>query len=183
MLKKLIAGAMLALPLLAQAAVVTSVFTPLGGSKWSVELGVRNDSSATPIGEFTVYFPEGNFSSLALTGSPDTWDTIVLQPDLGIPAPGFVDGLVLDVADALSQGDTVEPYVLTFDLLGASTPFALAFDVYDIAFNLLDSGSTVARILDQPPQTVPEPATSLLTWLGLFAAAIASRRSKSHLRS
>lgn len=176
MLKKLIAGAMLALPLLAQAAVVTSVFTPLGGSKWSVELGVTNDSSATPVGEFTVYFPEANFSSLALTGSPATWDTIVLQPDLGIPAPGFVDGLVLDVADALSQGDSVGPFILTFDLLGASTPYALTFDVYDVAFNLLDSGTTVARIVDPRPQTVPEPASLALTWLGLLGVAMASRR-------
>jgi hypothetical protein len=184
MLKAFVAVLGLLVPLIANAAVVTSVFTPLGGAKWSVELGVTNDSSATPISEFTVYFPEANFANLALTASPPSWDTIVLQPDLGIPAPGLVDGLVLDLADSLEQGDSIGGFKLIFDLLGAATPFDLPFEVYDADFNLLDSGSTTVRLVDPGGGggTVPEPSSLLLAFLGQVGAVSVSRRSRSRLR-
>jgi hypothetical protein len=175
MLKRILVALVMLGPLITKAAMITSVFTPLGGVKWSMELGVLNDNSGIPVAEFTVYLPATNFVHLEVTGGPSTWDTIVIQPDPGVPAPGFVDGLVLNVADALALGNAIGGFTVTFELLGATTPYALPFDLYDVDFNLLESGTTIARIVN-PGTTLPEPSTGWLVLLALIGTLIGSNQ-------
>jgi hypothetical protein len=171
MLKNLIAIAALVLPVLAHSAIVTSIFTPLGGARWSVEIGVNNDSSTTPVNQFTVYFSEALFANLQLDAGPPTWDTIVIQPDLGLPASGYVDGLAIDTGDALMVGKSIGGFRVTFDLLAGGSPLALAYETYDVAFDLLDSGTTLVMIVDPDPTTVPEASALWLSALGLSLLA------------
>jgi hypothetical protein len=169
MLKRLVAAAILVLPLFTQAAVVTSVFTPLGGSKWSVDLDISNDDSAIPVSEFSVFFPQASFANVLLTASPSHWDTIVVQRDLGLPAPGFVDGLALDLAHSLEQGESIGGFRLIFDRLDLNASFELPFEVYDAEFNLLEAGTTIATVTDPGGGTVSEPS---VLWLSLFGLAL-----------
>ena len=174
---KFIAIALLFWCALAKAAVVssiTSTYTPLGGNQWSVELNVANLGEPTPISEFTIYFSESHFTNLSLTGHPSTWDTIVIQPDLGIPASGFLDGLVLDTSNALGIGASQGGFALTFALLGPDQPFSLPFDLFDENLGPIGSGFTTVFIND-----VPEPASVWLVLLGLVGASVAPRRSRA----
>ena len=168
---------------LAKASVVsgiTSTYTPLGGNQWSLELNVANLGEPTPISEFTIYFSERHFTNLSLTGHPSTWDTIVIQPDLGIPAPGFLDGLVLDTSNALGIGTGQGGFALTFALLGPDQPFSLPFDLFDENLAPIGSGFTTVSINGVPGVgAVPEPRSVWLVLLGLVGASAAPCRSRA----
>jgi hypothetical protein len=119
---RIVAGLLLTLSLAAHAGTVLSTYTPLGGNQWSVAFSVTNTGEPAPVSEFTVYFAEGLFANLAVTGSPGTWDSIVIQPDPAIPADGFFDALALDQADALDDGESQSGFSMTFDFLGTGMP-------------------------------------------------------------
>jgi hypothetical protein len=180
MLKALAMAATLAWPMAASAAAtVTSVFSPVGAHKWSVDITVANDSLAAPISQFTVYFSELRYSNLALSSAPASWDMMVIDADLGIPAAGFVDGVVLDGLDALGDGEFVSGIRLTFDVIGSGMPAALPFEVYDAGFTLLDAGTTRASINDPGHAGVPEPSSVGLMMLALASCSLAAGRRRA----
>src|SRR4051812_47976969 len=99
MMHRLKAAALAALvsgmPLLSQAAVVRSDYRLVSGNTWFADFTVVNDGSPSPITGFTIYFPEGRFGSLSLVGSLSTWDSLLIQPDPVLMAPGYLDSFVL----------------------------------------------------------------------------------------
>ena len=143
----------------AQAATITAVFDP-AGSSWQAQLAVTNDGAPAQIGHFTLYFDETMFSGLSLLQSPPGWDSVVVPPDALIPAPGFLDALVLPGTPPLVLGQTQGGFTVGFAYSGMGVPGPLHFEIIDDGFNVLFQGQTL---------TVPEPHAWQLSLLGLAA--------------
>jgi hypothetical protein len=108
---------------------------------------------------FTIFF---DYSLYADLEDPppyvnSDWDLLVWQPDSGIPDDGAYDAFAL--ADGASLAD---PFTVSFVWLGIGAPGAQSFDVYDTAFDTVESGQTAP---------VPEPGTILLVGSGLLGLA------------
>lgn len=168
MIRCLLLAAALAMHALASASVVTAQYTPLGGSAWTASFTVQNDGTLPSIGGFTIFFPETEFAALAVEGYPSTWDTIVAQPDLGLPAAGFMDSFAIAPADALGSGQSVGGFQIAFSFLGTGAPGRLAYDIVDADFAVLETGFTAIV----PASVVPEPGTALLVALALVLAGL-----------
>lgn len=99
-----------------------------------------------------------------------------IQPDLGLPAAGFLDALVLDPLNALTSGQTQSGFNVTFDYIGQSLPGALPFTINDANFNVLFSGTTTTVPGVPTGGQIPEPGA---VWLMLLAAGcLAATRVK-----
>lgn len=157
----------------AHAAAVTGVYTKLGGSNWLGTFSLANTGDQPGITGFTVYFPQDNFSSLTLRSSPRSWDAIVVEPDVSLRSPGFIDAFVLDSARALTNGQYQDGFAVQFSYLGHGVPGALPFDIVDYDYNVLSSGTTVMAVV-----MVPEPSSAVLLCIGgaLIGFAIMRRR-------
>lgn len=155
------------------ATTVTSHYSPLGSNAWSVEFTVLNDGPLAEVGGFTIFFPETEFAGLSLNGSPATWDSLVIQPDLGLPAAGFLDAFAIATIDRLAIGDAIGGFRMEFSFRGQQQPAALAFDIVDSSYNAVASGQTLATYL--PPPAVPEPSSALLLLAGVALSVQASR--------
>jgi len=171
-----LAPAMLALALAqsAAAATINSSVTPLGGNSWQISITVLADGTPASLSGFTVFFPETDFSNLLVLGSPATWDSIVLQPDVAIPAAGVFDSVMLDRSVGLTAGQSQGGFAVSFDYLGAGTPGSLHYEITDENFQLLASGQTAV---------VPEPATWAQLFGGLGLLALLARRRADGSRS
>lgn len=150
----------------AQAAIVNVSFTDLGGSQYLADIAVENDGSPASISGFTLYFDETRFTNLALTASPAAWDSLLIQPDLGLPAAGFLDSFVIDPLTALSLGQTQAGFQVSFDYIGLGLPGSMVFDITDSDFNVLFSGVTTTVTSTPPGGQIPEPDA---LWLALLA--------------
>lgn len=156
-------------PMMSSAAVVTHDLMNVGGNTWTAAFSITNDGAPPDFGSFTIYFDWTRASNLSLLASPATWDTIVIQPDAGVPADGFLDALVLDPADALTAGQSLGGFEIAFDWAGASAPLGFDFTINDANYNVVFSGVTQSEIT---PNSVPEPSTVLLGLTGLLAFRI-----------
>ena len=125
---------------------------------------MTGDGSPSVINDFTVYFPDTSFAAIAFNASPVNWDSLIVQPDTTLHAPGFLDSLALGAG--IATGASLGGFEVAFNYLGQGTPPALRFDINDANFHPVFSGVTVAAI--------PEPEVALLMLLGL--GAIAGRR-------
>lgn len=110
---------------------------------------------------FTITFDRTLFTQLQ---SPpplinSDWEALTLQPDLALSSDGFYDALALRAAPSL-----VDDFTLSVVWLGAGTPGAQPFVIYDSSFAPIAQG-----------QTVPEPGISILIVAG-FVALGAGRR-------
>lgn len=151
------------------AAVVTYAVTPLGGSQWEYSYLISNNGTSGSIDEFSIYFAHSLHSNLQLTSSPAGWDFLLVQPDVGLPSAGFVDGLASNLG--LQPGDSLSGLTVSFTFLGTGIPGWQPFDVIDPAnFEVIESGRTTA----ESTGAVPEPST--LALLALAGLAAASRR-------
>lgn len=149
----------------ASAAIITYTATDQGGGSWRYDYVVANEPVGTPIEEFTVYFTLGDYSNLAVAGSPANWDSLVVQPDAGLPDDGLFDSLALSTA--IAPGGSLGGFAVTFDYLGTGIPGSQAFDIVNPEnFAVLSSGTTAA---------VPGPATG---WLLVTALATVARRCR-----
>ncbi|MEJ6000809.1 hypothetical protein [Paucibacter soli] len=154
------------------AATINSVFTPLGGNSWTADFTVLGDGTPASLSGFTVFFAETDFSNLQVLGSPASWDSLVAQPDTGIPAAGFFDSVMLNRALGLGAGQSQGGFVVKFDYLGATAPGSLHYEITDENFQLLASGQTTL---------VPEPAgwAQLCGGLGLLGLLMRRRGAGS----
>jgi len=123
---------------------------------------------------FTIFFAPDRYASLSnpLPDTDDTagtstdpdWDIWLAQPDLNLPEDGWFDALALQAPGAFALG-------VDFVWTGRGAPGSQPFDVYSLAngFEIIESGRTRS-------QQIPEPATLLLTALGLGVSARRLRR-------
>jgi len=134
----------------AHATIVTYTLNNLGGNDFSAEFTVTNDTLGTPIEEFTIFFPLGEYENLSITNSPTDWDGLAIEPDLGIPDDGFADWLALGTP--IDGGATLSGFVVAFTFLGSGMPGDFLFDIVDPnTFDVLDTGvATLATASEIP---------------------------------
>ena len=145
---------------------------PLIGNTWEYSYSVNNDTLASDIEEFSIYFDLGLYENLALATAPANWDPLALDPDLSIPDDGLYDALAL--VSGIAPGDMLSGFFVRFDYLGSGIPGSQFFEIVDPnTFAVLDSGNTMSA-------SVPEPETIWLMGVGLVG--ILFRISKTHSR-
>lgn len=150
----------------ASAATITYTATSLGGSNWRYDYAVANDTLGAALAEFTVWFALGQYSNLAVAASPADWDSLVVQPDPGLPDAGFFDALALDAG--IAPGASRAGFAVSFTYLGAGTPGAQSFDVVN--------PSTFAKLETGTTSPVPLPGAGWLAAVAALAAASRARR-------
>lgn len=142
----------------ARAAVMTADYVQLDVTTWTLELQVVNDGAPAEITGFTVWFDETVFANLAVSASPAAWDSIVIQPDTTLESAGFFDSVLIDPGQPLVFGERQGGFRVEFTFLGAGSPPMLPFEIVDLDFNVLYSGTTTP---------IPEPRAALLMLMGL----------------
>jgi hypothetical protein len=149
----------------AHAASIIYAATPLGGASWRYDYLVANDSLAQTIDEITVYFDVGLHENLAVAESPAGWDSLVVQPDAGLPDDGFLDALALDAG--IAPGGFLGGFAVTFTWLGTGEPGAQLFEVVDPnEFTVIEAGMTAP---------VPLPGAAALLGTAMLLAVTRRR--------
>jgi len=159
----------------AMAASISYLTTPLGGNSWRYDYWVDNTSAPVDFDEVTIFFDSTRFSSLRAATAPTAWDLLVVQPDLAIPADGFLDGIRL----AGSFGaQAAQLFSITFDYAGIGAPASQRFELIDSAtFAVRESGLTLPAAVP----AIPEPRGLALLGVAMIAAlrTYQARRSNS----
>jgi len=153
----------------ARAAVLWVDYRQVAPVQWDVEFRLANNGSLPAVTGFTVYFPHTEFQAMSLSASPAAWDSLVIQPDMVLQSPGFLDSVLLNPAQPLLPGQSQGGFVARLEYLGAAPPPMLTFEIVDLEFNVLFSGTT---------SLVPEPTTATILALGLVALGVRLRRRK-----
>lgn len=144
------------------AAVITYHSSNNGGTNWSYNYTVAATGTGSAIDEFTIYFDPLLYQNLVLQTTPISWDTIVIQPDAGLVASGFLDGLAL--VAGLAPGAAVSGFSVSFEYLGNGAPGAQPFDIVDPnTFATISQGTTQSAVAE-----VPEPGAAWLLALPLL---------------
>lgn len=170
-MRKLIAvlGAALLTSVWSQAAVLRVGYEQGPDSQWTATFELDNTGPLQELTGFTVYFSEALFLDLSLAASPATWDSIVVQPDLALMSPGFLDSLASAPEQALQIGQRLGGFTVGFRFLGADAPPMIPFEIVDSQFNVLLAGMTVP---------IPEPRAAALAGLGLVVVLAAALRRR-----
>ncbi len=149
----------------------------VSGNTWQYDFSVANDSLATPIGEFTIYFDRALFSNLQLVSAPADWDPLAIPPDPGLPQDGYFDWLALSAG--IDPGQSLGSFRVLVDFAGNSTPGGSLFEVIDPeTFATLDRGFTTPVVA-----AVPEPSTIALLTSGLLFAMLRGRSRSARRRT
>ncbi|MEO8445081.1 MAG: hypothetical protein ABI567_08770 [Gammaproteobacteria bacterium] len=155
----------------ASATAVNYSIANLVGNTWAYSYTITSDRptgglpSYSIIQEISIYFDRTRYADLAVASSPMGWDSIVIQPDPGLPDDGFVD--VLALADGLAPGGTLSGLSVTFTYLGTGTPGSQPFDVVEPPAHTNESGVTTV---------VPLPSGLWLLGTGLVPLLARARR-------
>jgi hypothetical protein len=145
----------------------------ISGSAWEYSYSVRNDLGFD-IEEFTIYFDYLLYANLAVTAFPLGWNSLVVEPDAGIPDDGFFDAcsnteLCGGAGIGIAHGASLAGFSISFDYFGSGTPGGQSFEiVHPDTFEVLDMGLTNV--------VVPAPTSALLLSTALGAALGWSRR-------
>ena len=151
-----------------QATVIDSAYQSLGGDSWLVDFTITNDGTPATFFGFTINMP--NATNLVLVASPATWDSIVFQQDANLPDDAYLDSFVIAPSNALTAGQSIKGFEVSFTYAAGMTPGAMPFVVYDETFAPLFSGTTTVS-------AVPEPASVILAALGLAVVGLRTARS------
>ena len=79
-----------------QATTIDYTATELGSNRWRYDYTVTNDTLASPLEEFTIFYDELLYGQLLAVVAPGGWEPLAIQPDIAIPAAGFFDALALN---------------------------------------------------------------------------------------
>lgn len=143
---------------------VTILFVPsdvvdqvVGQDLWRYDYQVTG--SFEPFGGLNLLFDPTRYGVLSVPQpvAGVDWDVFVVQPDAALAAPGLFTATRLIDSPALNNPASVQ-----FVWLGAGTPGAQPFEVFDASFGISETGFT---------QAVPEPRTYALYALGLLLLA------------
>jgi hypothetical protein len=155
----------------ASAATIDYQVNNLGGSSWEYSYTITNDTLSAALEEFTIFFAVGLYENLAVTASATDWDSLVVQPDTGLPDDGYFDALA--EAAGIPVSGSLGGFKVSFDFLGAGTPGAQPFDIVDPATTgVLESGTTTV---------VPAPAAGWLLGTGVLALVAGRRRLRARI--
>lgn len=134
--------------------------TSLGGDLWHYDYTLQGQAPTGGFDGITIYFAADAYRLVNNLVAPLDWDPLVVQPDTGLPADGFVD--LLNVGGLLQ--DMVGPvnFSVNFQFLGMGAPGSQPFELYRTA-----PFATVLSDQTQSPATVPEPGTAALVGLAL----------------
>ncbi len=150
--------------------------SPVSGNTWEYVFSVTNDSLATSIDEFTVFFDHSLFSNLQLVAAPAGWDPLAVQPDPGLPQDGFFDWLALGAG--IGSGQSLGSFQVRVDFSGNATPGGSLFEVIDPkTFETLDRGFTTATVA-----AIPEPSTIALMTSGVLLTFLRGRSRSARKR-
>jgi hypothetical protein len=107
---------------LANATTITYQVNNTSGNTWEYLYAVTNDTLASDIEEFTIYFDYGLYSNLTIDNPKADWDGITVQPDLilGLPTSGYYDAVPL--VSGIAPGVTEGGFRVSFTWLGTGTP-------------------------------------------------------------
>jgi hypothetical protein len=150
---------------LASATLISYDVSNVAGSTWRYDYTITNDTLASAIDEFTVFFDLGVYANLSVAASPASWDSLVVQPDPGLPDNGFFDALAL--VTGIASNASLGGFSVRFDWLGVGSPGSQSFQIVDpVSFAVQDAGSTALR----PNQQVAEPSSLALAAIALVMA-------------
>jgi subtilisin family serine protease len=141
------------LPALADAA-VSAIYTPMSGLHWRIDLLVdRGDeaSDAPAAMGIVVQFDPTSVAELTSLASADGWDSIVLQPDPGLPAGGVFDSIALEPIHVIRPGDRLSGFAL--EAMVQSSPSvspAPWFQLYDANGTVIASGVVMTSVVPEP---------------------------------
>ena len=160
-------------PTIARAIEVRYTLTPLHDDVFRYDYLIRNDGSlgaGVALRSLDLLFDAASFeeSTLTLVGTPSdaAWSPSFLNSAPGVPAAFDLYA----IGAGLAQGQTLDGFAVQFRWLGAGSPTAQGYEVYDpVTFDLLQTGLTVLA-------PVPEPSTLGLLLVGAVALVTRVRR-------
>ena len=136
---------------------------------WRYDYTLSDHAFTTGQG-FNIFFAVGNYANLIAEplSSPASLDwnaPLAIQPDAGLPDPGYYDG------QAAVDDPSLDLYFrVDFEWLGGGAPGPQSFELYDASFQTIESGTTMP---------IPEPSTALLVAAGLAGLSARARRPRA----
>lgn len=159
---------------MANAAGIEYSLTSLGSNAWRYDYTLDNTLPTLSFDEITIYFDLPNVLSIDSFVAPSGWDPITIQPDIGLPASGFVDAVRLagDVPVGTFSGFSAE-----FHYAPGLTPAAQMFELLlSSPFEVIDTNQTTHGAV---VTAIPEPETYALMLSGLGVLGWVARRRKA----
>jgi hypothetical protein len=154
--------------------------TKVSGNTWEYSYSVTNDSLAVDIEDLSIYFEYGLYENITVFGYPSGWDAYAYDPDVffGLPEDGSYDAWINTIA-GISPGDILGGFTLSFDWLGGAneTPGPQYFEIFDVGFNVIDSGDT--QLAGNANTPIPEPASIVLLGSGICGLLVYKKRTKT----
>ena len=144
---------------------------------------VHNDTLGVNLEDFVIYFPDisgpGEYTMLNWLTAPAGWTVSAFEPS-AILLNGYVDAN--SFGGGVLPGGTLSGFEVEFDYSGAGAPGAQFFEIYDSAFNLLDTGWTVPASVS--PVVIPESSSwTLYLASGALIQALRSLAKRRHARN
>lgn len=135
-----------------------------GGNVYQYNV-INSSLPPVPVTDFLIYFPDvsgpGEYTGLGnlLLNQPAGWTPSAVEPS-AINLNGYVEWFT--GGSGIAPGNALGGFEASFNYAGGGIPASQYFEVYDSAYNLVDSGWTTP---------VPEPMSAVACAVTLLAAA------------